>query len=90
MDDALLMGVLDGLADRQEQGQALARRQTVFVAVSGDRYAVNELHREIGPPARGFTSVQHAGDVYMVHQGQRFAFGFEAGDHLPAVHSRFE
>ena len=37
VDDAFLMGVLDGLADLAEQLQPLIRRESVAVTVIGDR-----------------------------------------------------
>ena len=47
MDDALLMGVLDRLADGDEQFQPLPRRQVVLVAVLGDRHALDQFHDEV-------------------------------------------
>jgi hypothetical protein len=34
--------------------------------------------------------VQDLGDVRVVHQGQRLAFGLEAGDHGPGVHAELD
>ena len=90
MNDALLMRVLDRLADRHEQLQPLARRQVVVVAVLGDRHAVDQFHHEVRPAGFRGAGVEDPGDVGMVHHRQRLPFGLEAGDHLPAVHARLD
>ena len=63
VDDPLQVGVLDGVADRDEQLQPLARRELVLVAVVGDRHAADEFHHEVGPAALRGAGVEHAGDV---------------------------
>ena len=87
VDDPLLVGVLDRLADRHEQLQPLARRQVVVVTVLGDRHAVDQLHDEVGPARFRGPGVEDAGDVDMVHHRQGLALGLEAGDDLAAVHA---
>ena len=47
VDDPLLVGMLDCLANRHEQLQSLPRRQAVVVAVFGDGHAVDQFHHEI-------------------------------------------
>ncbi len=84
------MGVLDRLADRHEQPQALARRQAVVVAVLGDRHTVDQLHDEIRPAGFRGPGIEDAGDVDMVHHGQGLPLGLEAGDDLAAVHARLD
>ena len=83
MDDALLVGVLDRLADGDEQLQPLPGREAVLVAVLGDRHALDQLHDEVRPAGAGGAGVEHPGDVGVVHQRQRLPLGLEAGDHLP-------
>ena len=80
MDDALLVGVLHRLADRDEQRQPLARRQPGPVAILGDRHALDQLHHEVGA-AVGLAGVEDLGDVGMIHQGQRLPLLVEAGEH---------
>jgi hypothetical protein len=87
VDDPLLVGVLDGLADRHEQLQPLARRQVLLVAEAGDGDAIDQLHDEERPPGVGGAGVEDAGDALVVHEGQGLAFGLEAGDHLGGVHT---
>ena len=87
MDDPLLVSVLDGLADGDEQLKSLARGELLVIAVLCDRDALDQFHDEIGPAGLGAAGVEHAGDVGMIHHRQRLALRFEAGDHLLAVHS---
>ena len=90
VNDPLLMGVLDRLADRHEQLQPFARRPVVVVAVLGDGHAVDQFHDEVRPAVLGGAAIEDAGDVDMVHEGQRLALGLEAGDDLAAVHTRLD
>ncbi len=38
----------------------------------------------------GGTGVEHPGDGGVVHESQRLAFGFEAGNHLTGIHAGFD
>ena len=84
VDDPLLVGVLDRLADRHEQLEPLARRELLLVAVLGDRHALDEFHDEVRPAVVGRAGVEDLGDVRVVHQGQRLPLGLEAGEHRRA------
>jgi hypothetical protein len=90
VDDALLMGVLDGLADGDEKPQALLSRELVPVAVVGDRDAPGELHHKIGPAGLGGSGIENLGDVGMVHDGQGLPLGLEPRHHLPGVHPELD
>ena len=90
VDDPLLMGVLDRLADGDEQLQPLLRREVIAVAVLGDRHALDQLHHEVRAAGVGGAGVEDAGDVGVVHHRQGLAFGLEAGDDLPRVHARLD
>ena len=87
VDDPLLVGVLHGLADRDEQLQPGPDREPVLVAIVGDRHAADELHHEERLVRLRGAAVVDAGDVGMVHQGQRLAFGVEPGQHRARVHA---
>ena len=80
MDDALLVGVMDGLADGDEEFDALAGGELMAIGVGGQREAVDELHDEEGESLRGGAGVEDLGDVGVVHEGEGAAFGVEAGD----------
>ncbi len=90
VDDPLLMGVLDGLANRPKQLQPLPCRQVVLVAVLRDRNPAHQLHHEVRPARFGRSGVEHFGDVGMVHHRQRLPLRLEPGDHLLGVHSRLD
>ena len=80
VDDALLVGVLDGLADGDEQLEPLPQRQLALVAVAGDRDALDQLHHEERAAVVGGAGVEHPGDVRVVHQRQRLPLGLEPGE----------
>ncbi len=87
VDDRLLVGVLNAVADLLEQLQTLLRGQAVAVAVLGDRHALHVLHGEVGPAALGRPGVEHLGHARMVHHRQRLPLGLEAGHDLLGVHA---
>ena len=82
VDDALLVGVLDGAADRDEEGDAVAGGELVGVAVVGDRDAADQLHHEVGAAGVGRAGVEHLGDGLVHHHRQRLPLGLEAGHDL--------
>jgi hypothetical protein len=90
VDDAFLVRVLDGAANRDEQRDAVFHRETFGIAIAGDGDAIHEFHHEKRQTGRGGAGIEDARDVGMVHQGQRLPLAFEAGDHLPAVHARLD
>jgi hypothetical protein len=47
---------------------------------------LEEAHDEVRPAPGGGAGVEHAGDVGVVHQGQRLPLYLEAGNDLPGVH----
>jgi hypothetical protein len=84
------VGVLHGLADRDEQLESLSRRKVVGVAILGDRNTLDEFHHEVRATGRRRASVEHLRDIWMIHDRQRLSLCFEPGDNLAAVHARFE
>ena len=90
VDDPLLVGVLHGPADQDEQLQPLGDRELLAVAVLGDRDAADQLHDEVGPARFGGPGVEDLGDVGVVHHRQGLALGLEAGDDLLGVHARLD
>jgi hypothetical protein len=90
VDDPFLVGVLNGLADGNEQLEALFGGKLVLVAILGDRHALNQFHDKIGPAAIGGAAIEHLGDVGVVHQSQGLALGLEAGDDVAGVHAQLD
>ena len=88
MDDALLVGVLHGLADPHEEFQPLPGIEPVLITVAGHGNALDQVHHKEGPPGFRGPGVQHPGDVRVVHQGQGLPFGLKSRQHLPGVPSR--
>ena len=68
MDDALAVGVLHGVANLREQLQALFDRETVLVTELRNRFSLDKIHHKIGAPGARGTSIEHARDVWMIHQ----------------------
>jgi hypothetical protein len=62
VDDALLVGVLDGLADLDEESRRSGWRAGL-VAVVGDADAADQFHDEVGPAGVGGAGVEDLGDV---------------------------
>ncbi len=82
VDDALLVRVLHGVADGDEQFQTLARGKAMLVGVLDDRDAFDKLHDEVRASCIGCPCINHPCDVGVVHKGQGLPFGLKTGDHL--------
>ena len=90
MDDALLMRVLDRLADLDEQIQPFLGGELVLVAVLRDADAPHQFHHEIWPAQIGGARIQHLGDVRMIHHRQRLPLRLEPRDHRLGVHPQLD
>ena len=85
MDNALLVRVLERMADVDEELEAVARRQVVRIAVLADRNPAHQLHDEVRPPRLGRARVKDLRDPRVIHHRQRLALGLEARDHFACV-----
>ena len=90
VDDAFVMGVLDGAADLNKEPQPLGGGQLVLIAVVGDPHPAHQFHDEVGSAGVSSARVQDLSDVGMVHEGQGLALGFKPGDDLPGVHAQLD
>ena len=63
MHDQVLVCVLDGAADIEEQLQALAQSELLAIAVAIERLAVHVLHHEVGIALVGLARVDQPRDV---------------------------
>ena len=87
VNDAFLVRVLKRGADLDEEVQPFLDAQSRGVAILGDRHALDVFHHEIGPARFGQSAVQDLGDIGVVHQRQRLAFGLEASQDGARIHS---
>ena len=62
----------------------------ILVAIIGDFDAAHQFHDEVGPAGVRGAGVKDFGDIRMVHQRQRLAFGFEPGDDAFRVHAQLD
>ena len=90
VDDALLMGVLDRVADGDEQFQTLAGGQVVVVAVLREGDAIDQLHHEVRPARLRGARIVDFGDVGVIHDRQGLLLGCKARDHLAGIHARLD
>ena len=81
MNDPLLMRVLNRLANLDEQFEALIGGKIVLVAEVGDLDTAHQLHHKEGPTRVGRARVEHARDVWVIHQRQRLPFRLKTRDH---------
>ena len=79
MDDALLVGMLDALADAHEKGHALVARERVGLAVVGERDALDVFHGDVGMTLRCRACIEDLRDRRMLHLRQGLALDFEPG-----------
>src|SRR5205809_6854637 len=70
MNDPLLMRVLNRLANLDEQFEALIGGKIVLVTEVGDLDTAHQLHHKEGPTRVGRARVEHARDVWVIHQRQ--------------------
>ena len=80
VDDALLVGVVHGAADGDEEGEALAEVEVVLLAVLGDGAAFDHLHDEVGGADVRLAGIEDAGDVGMLHDGEGALLDGEAAE----------
>ncbi len=79
--------MLNGFANRDEQPQAGFRVKLLLVAKFVDRNSVDILHHEIRRAVSRDSSIDHSGDVNVVHHRQRLLFGFESRDDVAVEHA---
>ena len=77
MDDALVVGVLQRLTDRWNDGERLLRRQRSFLEHIAEIHPVHVFHYDVVEPV-GFAEIMDRHDVRVVHLRQGLGFPFEA------------
>ncbi len=72
--------MLHGITDHAKQAQALLERAALRGAPFVDRYAVNQLHDQIGGSVRGKAAVEQSGDVGVSQMCEHLSLGAQALD----------
>src|SRR5947207_10964609 len=86
MNNALLMRVLDSLADLDKKGEPFPHGKSVLVTEITDAYPHYNLHhKERAPRVRG-SGIEDSGNILMIHQSQRMPLLFKPCNDLPRVH----
>src|SRR5262245_35636953 len=85
MRDALLMRVLDCLANRNEQCQTLFKTQFVGITILSDWNAIDQFHDKERLSASCGPGIENSGYVLMVHHGQRLPLGLKTGNDLATI-----
>ena len=80
MNDALLMRVLNRLADGDEQFDPRLEGKFLPLAVVRDADALDQFHDEVRPARHRRARVENFGDVRMVHHRQRLPLGLKTRD----------
>ena len=74
MNDEVLVGVVNGRANRAEDSQTRIDGQPVLVAILGDRQAIDELHDEVRKAIGSCSAVQDLTDVGVIEAGKNLPF----------------
>ena len=90
MDHTLDVRVLHGSADLDEQAHAVGGGQQVLIAKARDGDTAHQLHDKVGAAALCGPSIQHAGNVGVLHECQRLTLLLKPGDHLAGIHAGFD
>src|SRR5271166_1015777 len=88
MDDSLLVRMLNGPADLNEQLEPLGGGQLVLVTVVGDADALHQFHYKERPAGVRGARIEDFGNIGMVHERQRLTLGLETRHYLLGVHAQ--
>src|SRR5512140_1516863 len=90
MNNALLVGVLDGVAKLDKKGKALLERELIRLAVLCNPNSADQLHHEKRATGSSCSTIEHAGNARMIHQRERLTFRLESGNDAPGVHAQLD
>jgi len=85
-----VVGVLDAIADADEELEAFADGEFVEIAVIGDGDAGDVFHHEVRSTFGCGACIEDFGNGGMLHQGEGLPLGLEAGNNLAGVHADFD
>ena len=80
VNNPLLMRVLNGAADLDENVEPLACGKIALITVLGHFDAPHQLHHEKRPAHFSRTGIEYLRNVRVIHHRQRLALGLETGD----------
>jgi hypothetical protein len=87
MDDEVLMGVMNGVTNRAKHFEPLADRETSFLTVAIDRYAIDVLHDEKWSTILGLSPVEETRNVRMLQRCQNLSLVSKPREDFPGVHT---
>ena len=90
VDDPFLVGVLHGVADRDEEPEPFRGGLFLLVAIVGDAHAAHELHDEKRPAGGGGAGIEDPRDRGVIHHRQRLPLRFETRDDGRGVHAKLD
>ena len=85
-----MMGVLDRMADLDEQLEPFTCIEMILIAVVSDFDAAHQFHDEVRPACVRCSGLQDFGNIRMIHHRQRLSLGLESGDDAPRVHAQLD
>ena len=90
VDDQILVGEFDSVADLQHQVDALGKRRVRRFEPAAQADAINEFHDEIGCAARQFAAVVELRDVWMMEAREDAPFAPKTLDELRRGKARLD
>ena len=90
MDNALLVSMFNCIADRDKQIQSFLGTQLVLVTIFSDRNTLDQFHHEVWPSRFSRPSIDHPGNIGVIHHRQGLTLSLEAGDDLLGIHAKLD
>lgn len=85
MNNEVLMRIVNGSANLQEELQTSAKSKLMFGAIFGNGLTFNQLHYQIGDSLVGGASVKKLGEVGVIEASENLPFVLEASENGRAV-----
>jgi len=90
MDDAILVCVLNSLADQCEEFDASTNRKPVPVAGREQRQTVHKFHDEVGPASERLSGIEHLRHACVIHRCHCLPLSYESGYNLLGIHTELD
>lgn len=82
-----MVGVLDGVADLQEEVEALGGVEAFLVAPFVDRESIDVLHDDVRAAVVGGAAIEEAGNIGVIEGGDNLPFAAEALEDAVRLHA---